>query len=119
MKILVIEPLVERGMRIRIADGDVWKAEKKLEHGQDIVVALHGLTRALLNTELIVVRARVGSFSASRTALVAGNVLSATRGIPLCVVEDEIETVQQLAQALKHAKKKFEYELPPNITLKK
>lgn len=116
MKLLVIEPLSERGMRLRIADGDAWKAERVLEHGQDIVAAIHSLGRACDGAEAIVVRARVGSFSASRTALVAGNVLSATRGIPLSVIEEEIETVEQLRHALKHTKKKFEYERPPNIS---
>ncbi len=116
MKLLIIEPLAERGMRIRIAHGDVWKAERVLEHGQDIVVAIHTLGRAGADVEAIVVRARVGSFSASRTALVAGNVLSATRGIPVHIIEDEIETIDQVHRALKHTKKKFEYERPPNIT---
>ena len=116
MKLLVIEPLVDRGMRIRIAAADAWKAERILDHGQDIVVAIHSLGRAGADVEAIVVRARIGSFSASRTALVAGNVLSATRGVPLYVIEEELETIEQLQHALKHTKKKFEYERPPNIS---
>lgn len=116
MKMLVIEPLPERGMRVRITDGVSWKAEKTLEHGQDIVAAIHALGRARENCEIIVVRGKIGSFSASRTALVAGTTLSATRGIELVIVEDSIETVEELRRALTHVKKKFEYEHPPNIS---
>jgi len=116
MKILVIEPLPERGMRVRITDGDKWKAEKLLEHGQDIVAAIHALGRAGDECKMIVVRAKIGSFSASRTALVAGTTLSATHGIELIIVEDSVETVEDLLRACKHSKKKFEYEHPPNIS---
>lgn len=116
MKMLIIEPLPERGMRVRITDGVSWKAERLLEHGQDIVAAIHAIGRAGENCEVIVVRAKIGSFSASRTALVAGTTLSATRGIELVIVEDEIESVSDLLRALTHVKKKFEYEHPPNIS---
>lgn len=116
MKILVIEPLPERGMRVRITDGVFWKAEKLLEHGQDIVGAIHALGRAGENCQAVVVRGKIGSFSASRTALVAGTTLSATRGIELIIVEDTIETVPDLLHALTRVKKKFEYEHPPHIS---
>lgn len=116
MKLLVIEPLEGRGMRIRVTDGVAWKTERQLEHGQDISQAIHSLGKVADGIEGVVIRARVGSFSASRTALVAGNVLSATRGIPLVVVEKEIETVAELLTAVKHAKKNFEYQAPPHIT---
>ena len=116
MKMLIIEPLLERGMRVRITDGVSWKAERLLEHGQDIVAAIHALGHAGDNCEAIVVRGKIGSFSASRTALIAGTTLSATRGIELIITEAKIETVSDLYRALTHAKKKFEYEHPPNIS---
>lgn len=116
MKMLVIEPLPERGMRVRITDGISWKAEKLLEHGQDIVQAIHSLGRAGDGCEAVVVRGKIGSFSASRTALVAGTTLSATRGIKLIITENSVETVADLLSAITHAQKNFEYEHPPHIS---
>ena len=61
-------------------------------------------------------RAHIGSFSASRAALVAANVFAATRSTPIHFVESEIETPEQIAFALAHAST-FSYQREAHITM--
>lgn len=119
MRTLVIEPLLGRGMRVRVAEKGKWIAEKVLDHGEDTVGAIAAMGTKASRAQRIVIRARVGSFSASRTAIVVATTLSATRGIPVVVVEAEIETVEALEAAAAAPVRNFDYSSPPNITLSK
>ncbi|MCX6781245.1 MAG: hypothetical protein NT003_03995 [Candidatus Magasanikbacteria bacterium] len=107
---------------MRVFLDGAWKITKLLDHGQDVVVALHEL-KLKKTVDAIVVRSKIGSFSASRNALVAGETLSAVWGVPTIFVEAEIETPEQLVAAIEGADIKtdaaFEYEHSPHITMKK
>ncbi len=116
-KILILEPLLERGMRIRVMRDGSFAIECLLEHGQDIVVALQKIKRGFADMDAILLRERIGSFSASRSALVVARVLSATRGVPLYIVDANLETPDAVMAAIAQQRNtKFEYERPPNIT---
>lgn len=119
MMMLVMEPLAEKGMRLRIASYGKWSATEELAHGQDIVVGINRFKRYTKKVEGIVVRSGVGTFSASRSALVAAQVLSAVWHVPVYFVSAPIETPADLEDALKHTTKTFAYERPPSITIKK
>lgn len=119
MTLLVLEPLAEKGMRLRVMVDARWIATEELVHGQDIVAGIDRLKRHTKNAEGIVVRSGVGSFSASRSSLVVAQTLSAVWQVPVYFVTASIDTPGELMEALKHTKKTFAYERPPHITIKK
>src|SRR3989338_2146863 len=115
---LLIEPLVERGMRLRlVSEKSVWKKTVEIAAGEDVVVAIDRILRGVHECTEIIIRTNIGSFSASRSALVAASVLSATRGIPYTMVSASLETPDDVRRARAHATtKKFSYAHPPHIT---
>ncbi len=116
MTVLIIEPLPERGMMIRACDANDCFYSQAIEHGQDIAIAIEAVQKKIKKFDGIVIRSHIGSFSASRSALVAGNVLSAVHSIPLYITEHPLETPQEVTYAIAHTKKVFSYERDPHIT---
>lgn len=115
---LLIQPLPERGLVLRVCEngGRAWIYEMPVAHGEDVVVAVDSLLRSCSSIFDISVVCGVGSFSASRSALVAAAVLGATRGVPVRYVQGPIETPDDFARAPAHRVRAERYERPPHIT---
>lgn len=106
MNCLVLEPREPRGLRIALMTHAACTAEVILEPLADPVRALRRVMRTHKKIDEVVVRGGIGSFSASRSALVMGSAMSALRGIPLRVITRASRAV-----------KKFQYAAPPHITM--
>ncbi len=116
MSILVLDPLPERGMRVGVCDEHTWLYTPTIvEHAEDVVALVARIKEKITS---VVIRSGIGSFSASRTALVIGTTLSATRGAALIVVSEEVTTPEDVFTAARHPISHFDYSKPPNITVK-
>jgi hypothetical protein len=117
--LIVIEPQEKMGLMVRVLVGAQFVFSKNVARGEDIVTALIGAHKKYSSCAGVVVRSHVGSFSASRSALVVANVLAATRAVPVHFAEHSLATPAEVYAALRTPVGKFSYEQPPNITMKK
>ena len=119
MKVLMIEPLPDRGLKVGIVTARGWISEKIVAHAEDAVTALAGLRIKSASIDWIIIRSGIGSFSASRTAIVAGSALSAIFQKPLGVTNESVVTTNDLSRISIQEISAFDYASAPHITIKK
>ena len=117
--LLVVEPQEKVGMDVHVLMDMKFVYTKKVAHGEDLVAALAVAQKKFTNCAGIVVRSHVGSFSASRSALVIANVLAAVRQVPIHFVEHALSTPEEVYAALNTPVARFSYEREANITMPK
>lgn len=117
MNILVLQPLAAGGMTVSLAGEKKFGPQIAVPLRGDVVAAVARILGMKIKPDFIVVQIGVGSFSASRAALVLSSILAVIQGSKILYTKKDIATHAAVLRVVTaRAKTNFSYAHPPHIT---